>query len=177
MGQDLSPKFLTYILCLSALVFFPPAPGLAQTVTQAAGLAAPIENLEGSARDLGFGSAFVGVADDSSAIYFNPAGLSGLQTPEIALHHNSYLAGTFQETLEAGFPAGKMGGWPFPWITWVGGVSIFGTLLGIPRETTATATWGSPRDGGWNYSQAFRGPGLEGIAAEGRQRPLHQPGR
>ncbi|HJT24550.1 MAG TPA: hypothetical protein VJ873_08220, partial [bacterium] len=49
----------------------------AQTVTGTASLAAPLDNLQGSARDMALGSAFVGVADDASALFFNPAGLSG----------------------------------------------------------------------------------------------------
>src|ERR1700722_17607012 len=47
----------------------------AQTVANSAALADPLENLQGSARDLSLGSAFVGVADDPSALFFNSAGL------------------------------------------------------------------------------------------------------
>jgi tetratricopeptide (TPR) repeat protein len=50
------------------------------------------------------GDAYVGLSDDLSALYFDPAGLSGLAGSHLALQHNSYLAGTFQETLLYGFP-------------------------------------------------------------------------
>lgn len=98
-GKRLAPKILFFIL------FSLPVYAWAQ-INSTAGLADPLDNLEGSARDLALGSAFVGVADDSSALFFNSAGLSAITRPEAALHHNSYLAGTFQETLVAAFPTG-----------------------------------------------------------------------
>lgn len=132
-------------------------------MTRAASLAAPIENLEGSARDLAMGSAFVGLADDSSAIYFNPAGLSGLKAPEIALHHNSYLAGTFQETLEAGFPAGTMGGLAFS-LDYVGWGTLdlrdaFGNSQGNYSDSDVgfTAGWGMELLPGFSGGLALRG--------------------
>jgi tetratricopeptide (TPR) repeat protein len=95
---------------LGALVVMT-APGLAQTVVEpAAGSAENLENSGASARAYGMGTAFVGVADDASALFFNPAGLSALSLPQLALNHNSYLAGTFQETLVYGFPSGSLGG-------------------------------------------------------------------
>src|SRR5512146_3586884 len=43
-------------------------------------------NLTGSgARAEGFGGAFIGVADDATAVVWNPAGLSQLQRPEASL--------------------------------------------------------------------------------------------
>ena len=102
-------------------VFFPSSDVWAQTVVYpAASTAVPLDYLEGTARDLALGSAFTGIADDSSAIFFNSAGLSGLKSPELSLNHNSYFAGTFQETLVAGFPAGDLGGLAFAlnYINW-----------------------------------------------------------
>ena len=98
-GARLVPQILFFIL------FSLPIYSWAQTSSTAA-LADPLDNLEGSARDLALGSAFVGVADDSSALFFNSAGLSSITRPEVTLHHNSYLAGTFQETLMGAFPTG-----------------------------------------------------------------------
>src|SRR5436190_10916871 len=51
-------------LLLSALLFVS-TPALAQQIFEAVG-----------SRALGMGGAFVGVADDSTAVYWNPAGLS-----------------------------------------------------------------------------------------------------
>src|ERR1700734_2571980 len=72
------------------VILFSFNPGFSQTmIYSAASTAVPLDYLEGSARDLALGSAFVGIADDSSAIFFNSAGLSGLQNPEVSLNHNS----------------------------------------------------------------------------------------
>ena len=133
-----------------------------QTVTSAASLAAPLENLEGSARDLSMGSAFVGVADDLSSLFFNTAGLSCLQRSEVALHHNSYLAGTFQETLTAGFPVGDMGGIAFAldYINW-GTLDLrdsFGQSQGSYNDSDVgfTAGWGKEWAKGFSTGLSLR---------------------
>jgi tetratricopeptide (TPR) repeat protein len=79
-------------------------------VTSTASLVTPLTSLGASARTDALGGAFTGVADDPSALFFNSAGLSGLQDARISLNHNSYLAGTFEETLLVGLPAGDLGG-------------------------------------------------------------------
>ncbi|MGB9772582.1 MAG: PorV/PorQ family protein [Bacteroidota bacterium] len=45
------------------------------------------------ARATGMGSAFVAVADDPSAIYWNPAGLAGLKGIQIMFDHTEWIAG------------------------------------------------------------------------------------
>jgi long-subunit fatty acid transport protein len=40
------------------------------------------------ARALGMGGAFAAVADDASAVYWNPAGLSGLEKRQLMLMHS-----------------------------------------------------------------------------------------
>ncbi len=50
------------------------------------------------------GSAFVGVADDSSALFWNPAGLGLLDDGEIALHHNSWLTDITEDTAILSLP-------------------------------------------------------------------------
>ena len=81
-----------------------------ETVLSSAGQALGLENSGGSARAKAMGSAFVGVADDSSALLWNPAGLGRLTLSEIGLHHNSWLVDTVQETLVYGMPLGEWGG-------------------------------------------------------------------
>ena len=154
-GLRMLPAF-TVMLAVSATT-------RAQTVYNTASLAVPLENLEGSARDLAMGSAFVGVADDASAVFFNPAGLTSLKNPEIALHHNSYLAGTFQETLSAAFPAGDAGGIAFA-LDYIGWGNIdqrdaFGVPLGSYADTDIgfTAAWGKEWLGGFSAGIALRG--------------------
>ena len=72
-------------------------------------LAAPYYNLGSTARATALGSAYVALADDSSSLFFNPAGLAWMEGPEIALHHNSWMVDTFQETLVAGMPLKPLG--------------------------------------------------------------------
>lgn len=158
-------RILEKTLCLCGFVLAVSVPALssAQTVTGAASLAVPLQNLEGSARDLGLASAFVGVADDASAIFFNSAGLSGLKNPEMALHHNSYLAGTFQETLTAAFPVGEMGGVGFA-LDYIGWGSLdlrdaSGTSQGSFNDSDVgfTAAWGREWAKGFSAGLALRG--------------------
>jgi tetratricopeptide (TPR) repeat protein len=96
---------------IAAIFIFSWNEGLSQTVvTSTAALVTPLTALGASARTDALGGAFTGVADDPSALFFNSAGLSGLQDARISLNHNSYLAGTFEETLLVGLPAGDLGG-------------------------------------------------------------------
>jgi hypothetical protein len=81
-----------------------------QTVTSNAGLVTPLSALGASARADALGSAFTGIADDASALFFNSAGLSGLDHAQLSLNHNSYLGGSFEETFLVGLPVGDWGG-------------------------------------------------------------------
>jgi tetratricopeptide (TPR) repeat protein len=140
------------------------SPVFSQTVIYpAASTAVPLDYLEGSARDLALGSAFVGIADDSSAIFFNSAGLSGLQNSQLSLNHNSYFAGTFQETLVAGFPAGDLGGLAFAlnYINW-GSLDLrdsSGDSQGSYNDSDVgfTAAWGREWAKGFSIGIALRG--------------------
>jgi len=65
---------------------------------------ASFEDLSFGARAMGMGGAFMGVSDDASAIFFNPAGLVKLRRPEImvtgaSLSHNSNNPGESGESL------------------------------------------------------------------------------
>ncbi len=82
----------------------------AQSVLPAAGLSLPLYNAEGSARSTAMGSALVGWGGDAESVFWNPAGLAGLPRMDLSLHHNSYFAGTFQETLLFGVPLGPRDG-------------------------------------------------------------------
>jgi len=134
----------------------------AQTTTGAAAGAVPLLNLQGSARDLGMGSAFVAVADDGSALFYNSSGLSGIRQPEVSLHHNSYLAGTFQETLSAAFPGGPKGGLALAlsYINW-GSLDLrdsSGVSQGSFNDTDIglTAAWGLEWTRGFSSGIAVR---------------------
>ena len=80
-----------------------------ETVYATAGRQDPLSANGGTARATAMGSAFVGVSDDASAMLWNPAGLSTLDSPQISLHHANLLAGAFQEVLLLGLPVSGAG--------------------------------------------------------------------
>src|SRR5579871_399679 len=82
----------------------------AQTVLPSASLSLPLYNTEGSARSTALGSALTGFGGGAESLFWNPAGLSGLPRMDLSLHHNSYFAGTFQESLLFGVPLGPRDG-------------------------------------------------------------------
>lgn len=94
----------------------------AQTVNSRAGWVTPLSALGASARADGLGDALVGLADDPSALFFNSAGLSQLKAASLSINHNSYLAGSFEETLLFGLRAGSLGGFAaaLQYVSWGG---------------------------------------------------------
>jgi len=58
----------------------------------------------GIGRATGMGDAFVAIADDASATYWNPAGLALLKNREILLNHIDWILETRHEYLCAAFP-------------------------------------------------------------------------
>ncbi len=60
----------------------------------------------GVGRATGMGEAFTGLADDASAVYWNPAGISFLQNREVMLTHNDWAADVYQEFVSAVIPTG-----------------------------------------------------------------------
>jgi hypothetical protein len=58
----------------------------------------------GVGRACGMGEAFVAIADDASASYFNPAGLALLKNRELLLSHNEWLLTSRLEYLSLAYP-------------------------------------------------------------------------
>lgn len=65
--------------------------------------------LPSAARPTAMGGAFVGLADDLSALDWNPAGLATVGAPELALMHTKYLADTSYEVLGYAQPLSVLG--------------------------------------------------------------------
>src|SRR4051812_45944102 len=82
----------------------------AETVTSAAGSSFASVQEAGSARAVALGSTYVGIAEGSQTLPWNPAGLSGLCAPELSLHHNSTLLGSFQESAIFAMPVNPNNG-------------------------------------------------------------------
>lgn len=117
------------------------------------------------ARYLGMGNAAVGVADDATATYWNPANLSRLSTGHVSFMHAETLDSSQYNTFSMGLPIRRWGG--------VAGVSIqsavpptinatneAGVSLGNlqAHDTNVALAWGHPLVGGWAV-----GGGLEFI--------------
>src|SRR5690242_7057886 len=67
----------------------------AQTLSSNSSTAFPILSVGMGPRAVGMGESFTAVADDLSAIHYNPAGLAQIRQPEAVLMHNSYLTDGF----------------------------------------------------------------------------------
>jgi hypothetical protein len=153
-------KTLRLACLLGAMALLRPAGAAVYSV---AGLAGPLDSGGAGARALGMGSAFVGVADDPSALYWNPAGLGGLDDVELALNHNSWLAGIIQENAELTLPAGVLG-------TLAASVDYinYGNLAGYDSSGASTGDYSADRYGinlGWGKELAkgfSLGLGLKG---------------
>ena len=75
-----------------------------EAVNPSSSQANPLDPSNPNARSSAMGSAFVGVADDASALLTNPAGLVLLNRGELALNSDFWLVNTFQESVVAGIP-------------------------------------------------------------------------
>ncbi|MDP2864750.1 MAG: PorV/PorQ family protein, partial [Elusimicrobiota bacterium] len=56
------------------------------------------------ARETALGGAFTAVADNANSVYYNPAGLSLLEKPEVSFTYNKYVDGVSQQWLAAAHP-------------------------------------------------------------------------
>ncbi|MBI4052354.1 MAG: PorV/PorQ family protein [Elusimicrobia bacterium] len=63
------------------------------------------------ARAVGMGGSFVGIADDASAIYWNPAGLSQMLQQEVGFLHTQWLNGITYEYGLYAYPHARWGTW------------------------------------------------------------------
>lgn len=93
------------IITLLCLLFIPTVTNAAFTKLGMAGM--PFLKL-GVGRANGMGDAFVAIADDASAAYWNPAGLALLKNREVLVNHIDWILETRLEYLAAAFPT-KLG--------------------------------------------------------------------
>lgn len=78
-------------------------------VTKVGTTSAPFLKVEPGARAVGMGGAFVAVANDATAIFWNPAGIARLTKTEIILIHTQWLAGTSFDFVGFILPLGTFG--------------------------------------------------------------------
>ena len=160
------PKPVFSLVVLSALCVFVVqsfVPCSAQTVYSSAGLATPLSLLCASARADALGGALTGLSGDTSDLFYNAAGLSQLNSASLCLNHNSYLAGSFEETLLFGLPVAPLGGFALAlqYVSW-GGLDerdSLGVSLGnfSDSDVAFSAGWGLPVVKGFSLGIALHG--------------------
>src|SRR6185436_1294683 len=82
------------------------AGGARAKVFDDARVAAPFLKIGEGARASGMGEAFTAVADDSTAIFWNPAGLAQVNVVEAQFSHNQWLGDFRQEYFGVTYPYG-----------------------------------------------------------------------
>ena len=125
------------------------APG-AQVVFSTSGQSDSLDNNNIDARSAAMGSASVGVADDASALFVNPAGLAGLRKAEASVNSNFWLGNILQETVLLGFPTADLGGFAV-----AGNYVDFGTFDSRDELGDLTGNYGANRlalEVGWGFA-------------------------
>ena len=116
------------ILALVLLLFSMQVSGLAQSGFSKTGMtAATFLSIEIGPRAAALGGAYVAIADDPTAMYWNPAGLERIENNSILFSHTRWLADTKLNYLGAAVPLGHYG---------TVGLSV--TALAIPEMSVRT---------------------------------------
>jgi Type IX secretion system protein PorV len=102
-------KLLIFVLALcfcSGSILAQSSSGVSKRGTTAA----PFLSIAQGARALGLGGAFVAVADDPSAMYWNPSGIADLQGFHFLVDHTSWVADVSYDYIGATVGLGALGG-------------------------------------------------------------------
>ncbi|MFC1522851.1 PorV/PorQ family protein [Elusimicrobiota bacterium] len=92
-------KFLSIVLAVSIPVcVYASGPGTTGATFLKIGI---------GARPVSMGEAFAGVADDADAIYWNPAGLAGIEAPQASFTHAAWFETIKYEHLAFSYPSSK----------------------------------------------------------------------
>ncbi len=132
-------RTIKYTLVL-ALALLLAAPGYSQVKAGTAG--ATFLELGVSARGLAMADALLPIADDVSALYYNPAGIRLLEGTRVSFSHNDYFVDTNQEWVGVTHD--------FPEQMTTVGMSMSYFNSGMMDETTPTKTDGTGRE--FNYT-------------------------
>lgn len=99
----------------------------AQTTTKVATTSGQFLKIGAGARAAGMAESFSAVANDVTAIYWNPAGLSHTEEGQLYFSHIEWLAGIGYDFIAAGTPVGRSGA-----------VGVFATSVQVPDDEVRT---------------------------------------
>jgi hypothetical protein len=94
--------------------------------------AASFMKIDSSARPAALGGAFVAIADDATAIHYNPAGLGFLNQKQVSFCHNEWFESVGLESLSYAHPINQ---------NWTLGVGMNYLFTDSVDETTSTGTY------------------------------------
>ena len=95
------------LVLMSVLITLTPV--WAQGVSKVGTTAASFLEIGIGSRAVAMGGAYVGLAEDVTAIYWNPGGLALISQSEVSLIHTQWLGGINFNHVAAAFPMGSMG--------------------------------------------------------------------
>ena len=115
---------------------------------------AAFEDLGFGARVPGMGDAFTGVADDISAVYYNPAGLSNLERLKVMASHSMFYSGLSDGSMPLSNGRGGT----------LGAVWQQFSLSGVYYEKTGQVSWGYRFDKRSKYEKLSLGASLKYLS-------------
>ncbi len=127
-------KIITVFLLISLMLPQLYAQVFVSDVSKKGTTAAPFLSIGQSARAIGMGSAFVGVVNDVSSIYWNPAGLTKTKGVSVMFDHTMWIADIKYNYFAASYNLGDMG---------TVGFSYTGSDIGEMKVTTINAPGGT----------------------------------
>lgn len=97
------------VLALALILSFGAAGVSLGNITKVGTAGAQFLKIGIGARALGMGEAFTAIANDATALYWNPAGIARMKRPEVVFNHTNWASDINQEFLGYSHPLGSSG--------------------------------------------------------------------
>ncbi|MBN2008962.1 PorV/PorQ family protein [candidate division KSB1 bacterium] len=126
MQKNLKLTLLIINIILTTHLTFAQQTPFTSSVSNVGTTAAPFLAIGVGSRANAMGGAFSAIANDATALYWNPAGLNQCRHPEITINHSDWFLDIYHEFVGAVIPAGRHGF----------GVGV--TYVGVPDQEVRT---------------------------------------